>query len=81
MGSGPGQGDTDRDEHGVRHLEHPGRGEHRDEVARLDPRAATKTFTVKELVRLLEDLPSPERGGGREWLAARIAAERLTEGA
>lgn len=47
--------------------------EHRDEVARLDPRAATKTFTVKELVRLLEDLPSPERGGGREWLAARIA--------
>ncbi|HEX6264715.1 MAG TPA: hypothetical protein VF036_05490, partial [Actinomycetota bacterium] len=47
--------------------------EHRDEVARLDPRAATKTFTVKELVRLLGDLPSPERGAGREWLTARIA--------
>jgi protein-tyrosine phosphatase len=47
--------------------------EHRDEIARLDPQAITKTFTVKELVRLLEDLPSPERGEGQEWLAARIA--------
>jgi low molecular weight protein-tyrosine phosphatase len=47
--------------------------EHRDEVARLDPQAITKTFTLKELVRLLEDLPDAERGGGREWLAARVA--------
>lgn len=31
--------------------------EHRDEVARLDDEAAAKTFTLKELVRLVESLP------------------------
>jgi protein-tyrosine phosphatase len=43
---------------------------HRDAVARMDPQATTKTFTLKELVRLLEDLPAPEEG--RESLSARI---------
>lgn len=47
--------------------------EHRDEVNRLDAQAATKTFTLKELVRLLEDLPDRADGGGPESLAARIA--------
>jgi protein-tyrosine phosphatase len=47
--------------------------EHRDAVARLDPEAATKTFTLKELVRLLEDLPGPDQVGGRGSLAARVA--------
>jgi protein-tyrosine phosphatase len=32
--------------------------EHRDAVVRLVPEAAAKTFTLKELVRLLEALPS-----------------------
>jgi protein-tyrosine phosphatase len=31
--------------------------EHRDDVIRLAPGAAAKTFTLKELVRLLEELP------------------------
>jgi protein-tyrosine phosphatase len=47
--------------------------EHRDEVERLDPQAATKTFTLKELVRLLEDLPDRADGGGPESLEARVA--------
>jgi low molecular weight protein-tyrosine phosphatase len=47
--------------------------EHRDEVARLDPQAITKTFTVKELVRLLEDLRDGADTRGPEWLAARVA--------
>jgi low molecular weight protein-tyrosine phosphatase len=51
--------------------------EHRDAVARLDPQAVPKTFTLKELVRLLEDLPGLEHAGGRESLAPRVAeAER-----
>jgi protein-tyrosine phosphatase len=45
--------------------------EHRDAVGRVDPQTTTKTFTLKELVRLLEDLPAPEEG--RESLSARIA--------
>jgi protein-tyrosine phosphatase len=45
--------------------------EHRDAVARVDPQAITKTFTLKELVRLLEDLPAPDEG--RESLPLRIA--------
>ena len=36
--------------------------EHRDAVARLVPGAASRTFTLKELARLLEELPSPEPG-------------------
>ena len=39
-------------------------GEHRDAVARLAPGAASRTFTLKELVRLMEELPSPEPGDG-----------------
>src|SRR5947208_14610780 len=37
-------------------------GEHRDAVARLVPGSASRTFTLKELVRLLEELPPPEPG-------------------
>ncbi len=47
--------------------------EHRDAVARVDPQALTKTFTLKELVRLLEDLPAPEKAGEPESLMLRIA--------
>ncbi len=36
--------------------------EHRDEIAGSDPQAEWKTFTLKELVRLLEALP-PDSGG------------------
>ena len=50
--------------------------EHRDAVVRLDPDAATKTFTVKELVRLLEDLPDRPDAGGPESLAERVAEAR-----
>lgn len=35
-------------------------GEHREEVARAVPEAAGRTFTLKELVRLLESIPSVE---------------------
>jgi protein-tyrosine phosphatase len=46
-----------------RHVEDAGAivgmaGEHRDAVMRLVPEAAGKTFTLKELVRLLEALPT-----------------------
>jgi protein-tyrosine phosphatase len=34
--------------------------EHRDEIARAIPGAASRTFTLKELVRLLDGLPSDE---------------------
>ncbi len=37
--------------------------EHRRAVARVDPVAAHKTFTLKELVRLLEVLPLPAPSG------------------
>jgi protein-tyrosine phosphatase len=47
--------------------------EHRDAVVRIDPEVAMKTFTVKELVRLLEDLPDQAGTGGPESLAARVA--------
>jgi protein-tyrosine phosphatase len=47
--------------------------EHRDEVVRLDPHATTKTFTLKELVRLLEDLPDRADARGPESVAARVA--------
>lgn len=43
--------------------------EHRDEVLDLSSEAAARTFTLKELVRLLEALP-PQRGE----LAERVAA-------
>jgi protein-tyrosine phosphatase len=37
-------------------------GEHRDEVVEMAPDAADRTFTLKELVRLLEALPAPSGG-------------------
>jgi len=36
--------------------------EHRDAVARLLPEARSRTFALKELVRLLEELPPSESG-------------------
>ena len=44
--------------------------EHADAVRRADPAAADKTFTLKELVRLVEALPEP----GGENLGDRVAA-------
>jgi protein-tyrosine-phosphatase len=38
-------------------------GEHRDELSRLLPEAAGRTFTLKELVRLLESLPKDAPDG------------------
>lgn len=53
--------------------------EHRDEIVLKVPEAAPKTFSLKELVRLLEVAPEPAtRGAPAEALAARIAeADRL----
>lgn len=49
--------------------------EHRSEVRRLLPEAASRTFTLKELVRLVERLPN---GGGAFDLRAAVAgADRL----
>lgn len=47
--------------------------EHRVAVTRLDPQALTKMFTLKEVVRLLEDLPGRADSGGAESLAERVA--------
>lgn len=56
-------------------------GEHRDAVARAVPEAAAKSFTLKELVRLLEALPAPDGQLGPEELASRVAeAARLRRG-
>ena len=47
--------------------------EHRDELSRLLPEAASRTFTLKELVRLLESLPGdPRDGDPDEVLADRV---------
>jgi protein-tyrosine phosphatase len=43
--------------------------EHRDHIEELHPRAASRTFTLKELVRLLERLPPSARPSRRERLA------------
>ena len=52
--------------------------EQRDEVADGAPSAATKTFTLKELVPILGELPPEEGQPSRESLLARIAeADRL----
>jgi protein-tyrosine phosphatase len=40
--------------------------EHRDHIEDLHPRAAERTFTLKELVRLLERIPSGDRPSTRE---------------
>lgn len=48
--------------------------EHRDEVSRILPDEAGKTFTLKELVRLLEALPQgPSIADPGEVLAERVA--------
>jgi hypothetical protein len=52
-------------------------GEHRDAVSRLVPSAAPRTFTIKELVHLLESSPSaPSQAATSQDLrgAARAAA-------
>ncbi len=46
--------------------------EHSDAVAALVPEAAAKTFTLKELVRLLETLPAPAALEPDGMLAARV---------
>ena len=53
--------------------------EHRDTVARSVPDAESRTFTLKELVRLLDELPSADISEPRpEALAARLGeADRL----
>ena len=51
--------------------------EHRDVVVSLVPDAIDRTFTLKELVRLLDHLPVNQaglRGGGAEPLASAVAA-------
>jgi protein-tyrosine phosphatase len=57
-------------------------GEHRDQVCRLLPGEAGKTFTLKELVRLLESLPQgPSAGDPDEVLSERVAeADALRRG-
>jgi protein-tyrosine phosphatase len=40
--------------------------DHRDAVGQMSPDAAPRTFTLKELVPLLESLPPPPRGGTDE---------------
>jgi protein-tyrosine phosphatase len=47
--------------------------EHRDAVGRAIPEAAGRTFTLKELVRLLEALPPPPRPLAPEDLPERVA--------
>jgi protein-tyrosine phosphatase len=50
-------------------------GEHRAEIARAMPEAAAKTFTLKELVRLLERLPAV--GGPFDLAEAARRADEL----
>jgi protein-tyrosine phosphatase len=45
--------------------------EHGDEIARFGPDARAKTFTLKELVRILDTLPAVPEGAQIETLAAR----------
>jgi protein-tyrosine phosphatase len=47
--------------------------EHREAVSRAMPEAAARTFTLKELVRLLEALPPPTRPLGPDDLLDRLA--------
>jgi protein-tyrosine phosphatase len=47
--------------------------EHVEIVIRLVPAAAGKSFTLKELVRLLEALPAPGPGEPEEVLMARVS--------
>ena len=55
--------------------------EHRDAVSRAMPEAEGRTFTLKELVRLLEALPAPTGPLGADDLPDRVAkAEELRRG-
>lgn len=55
--------------------------EHRDAVSRAMPEAADRTFTLKELVRLLEALPPPTGPLGPDDLPDRVAgAEEVRRG-
>jgi len=55
--------------------------EHREAVARVDPAAAARTFTLKELVRLLDALPPLEPAADPDGCIARTsAAEALRRG-
>jgi len=50
-------------------------GEHRERVLRVSPAAAPHTFTLKELVRLLDALPEPPASGpAADRLRDRVAA-------
>jgi protein-tyrosine phosphatase len=51
--------------------------EHRDEIGRSAPEARDRIFTLKELVRLLEALPPPDRDGA---LPERIRAAATLRG-
>jgi protein-tyrosine phosphatase len=53
--------------------------EHRDAIAEFDRNAVRKTFTLKELVRLLED-PSLPPAAGSDPLTARVAAADTRRG-
>lgn len=48
-------------------------GEHRDAIAGFSLDTAHKTFTLKELARLLESLPPVAPGAAPDALAARVA--------
>jgi protein-tyrosine phosphatase len=47
--------------------------EHREAVVVMDPEAADRCFTLKELVRILDELPSVEEQRGPETLKVRVA--------
>jgi protein-tyrosine phosphatase len=54
--------------------------EHRDAIGRADPDLAARTFTLKELVRLLEALPAERTDASAEALRGRVAeAHELRE--
>lgn len=53
-------------------------GEHRADIAKLVPGAATRAFTLKELVRLLEALPDAAAGREPEMLLAVRVSEAHT---
>src|SRR5438477_7908916 len=52
--------------------------EHREDVLKAVPHASERTFTLKELVRLLETRP-PEAAEGMPWLERVHAAHRLRQ--
>ena len=49
-------------------------GEHRDAVVDAEPSAAARTFTLKELVRLLDALPPAEPSADPDAFVSRVAA-------